>query len=336
MEIINIHSKIRDYEIKIDDNLNKLIENSIDKSQRYFIVLDNKLSNNWRSFLLEMLPNSVIFEIEGGENSKSFEKYEQVINEMSKNEISKDDCLIAFGGGTITDLTGYVASTYKRGINFINIPTTTLAMVDASVGGKNAINLKQIKNGIGTIYPPLLVLIGLDVLDTLSEEHINNGLFESLKSGLIEDPSLYELFKCDYKSKIYEIVHKSILVKKKYVELDEEDLGVRKILNYGHTFGHAIESASSFEMLHGEAIAHGMLIASQTKPFFDELKDILSKMNLPKLPEIDHKKLLKYIKQDKKSVKNGVYFIEVNNIGHAEIISKTLDDLERMAIEYGI
>ena len=242
---------------------------------------------------------------------------------------SKKDTLIAFGGGTITDLTGYVASTYKRGINFINVPTTTLAMIDASVGGKNALNMKDIKNAIGTIYSPVKVLVGIDSLSTLDERNYNNGLFEALKMGAILDKELFNSFvNNSYKENIEEIIAKSILLKKQIVEQDEDEKGLRKILNFGHTIGHAIELEN--DLLHGEAIANGMLAVSYKKSFYNDLKTAINNLKCP-LVKLNN---IKNVVNDKKVSNNKVDLIVVSTIGNAEIVPTEIEELKRMVSEY--
>lgn len=336
MEIIEIHSKIHNYSVKIDNNLEELLLSSLNKNEKFVFVVDSKLINKYHSFLAKNFKNSLFFNVEAGENAKSIQTYTEVISFLTENDITKNDTIVAFGGGTICDLVGYVASTFKRGMNYINIPTTTLAMVDASIGGKNGINFDTIKNLIGNIYPPKQVLIGLNVLETLPKEHFNNGLFESIKMGLIGDEKLFKYFENDYKSHIFDIVLDSINVKKRFVEEDEEDVGIRKILNFGHTFGHALESTSKFNLLHGEAIANGMLIALYGQPLFEKLKNILVKMDCPIIKKLEINSVIQYIKNDKKACKSGISFIKIKNICEPEILNLSIEEIERMAKNYGI
>ena len=175
------------------------------------------------------------------------------------------DCNIAaggnqvVGGGLVGDLSGFVASIYNRGIKFINIPTTTLSMIDSSVGGKVAVNLNDTKNVIGSFYNPEVVIIDPNVLSTLPTRHYYNGLVEALKMGLCLDKDLYNLFKHDIDSNLEDIIKMSILAKKNVVELDPKEENLRKVLNFGHTIGHAIESSNFNDFYHGEAVACGML-----------------------------------------------------------------------------
>ena len=329
MEQIKIHSKRRDYPVILGDNLIEIMKSELDRDTRYFVVLDDKIPSKYPKFIKDLNPNSIIHVLKGSEDVKEFNVYETVTSTLLEYNFSKKDKLIAFGGGTILDLVGYVSATYKRGIEFISIPTTTLAMVDASIGGKNGINVNGIKNAIGTIYPPVKVLIGLDVLETLEPRHFNNGLIESLKMGLSLDKDLYDIFK-DAQEKTYlkEVIYRSIMAKKDIVEKDEDETGLRKILNFGHTFGHAFESASDYKLLHGEAVGNGMLVVSKNKDYYADLLDILTRMNCPIVSSFNEEDLLNRIKNDKKANQSSVDLVVVNEIGKAEIVPTKFDDLK--------
>lgn len=332
MKTINIKSKHHDYSIILHENLVTLLNNYLNPEQRYFIVIDKKLEEKYKNILLECSPKSIIFPIEGGEEAKTLEGYQQLGAELLNNQISKDDILVAFGGGTITDLVGYTAATYKRGMQFINIPTTTLAMVDASIGGKNALNLGSTKNAIGTIYPPKEVLIGFDVLETLPDKHVQNGLFEALKMGLILDEALFNIFKEDYMNKLEEIIIRSIVLKKVIVEQDEDEKGLRKILNYGHTIGHAIELTTD-HLLHGEAIANGMLILSKDRAYETDLRTILNKMNCPLISSINDS-ILNNIQNDKKAANGNIDLVIVNTVGKVQLYNVPIDELKGVIKNY--
>jgi len=331
MEEIKIHSKRRDYPVVLGDNLLETMKSELDGDIRYFVVLDDKLPSKYPKFIKDLSPNSMIYALQGGETAKAFDVYAKITSVLLENNFSKKDMLIAFGGGSILDLVGYVSATYKRGIDFISIPTTTLGMVDASIGGKNGLNVDGVKNAIGTINPPLKVLVGLDVLETLDQRNFNNGLFESLKMGLSLDKDLYDIFK-DAQERTYlkEVIYRSLIAKKNVVEQDEDEKGLRKILNFGHTFGHAFESASNYSLLHGEAVGNGMLVVSKNKDYYADLLDILSRMNCPIVSSCYEEDLINRIKNDKKADKTVVDLIVVNEIGRAEIIPTKIDDLKGM------
>ena len=323
MEAIEIKSQIHNYNIILHDNVKDLIKKELDSSAKYFVVIDNKISNKYRDLILQYLPNSYLYEIEGGECAKTFKQYEKLLKELLRKKVTKDDYLIAFGGGSISDLVGYVASTYKRGISFITIPTTVLSMVDASIGGKNSINLGKVKNAVGTIYPPVKVLIGLDALETLEKREFNNGLFEAIKTGMILDAEIYELLK-NKSLDLYKIIKLCLISKKNIVEQDEYDQNIRNILNFGHTFGHAIEL--KYGLKHGEAVAVGMLMALRLgiklgvteEKALDVIENILKLYGLP-TTYYDYKDYLEDILYDKKNLAGVINFIFVTKLGECMI-----------------
>ena len=335
METINISSKIQNYKIILHDNVLDLIKNELDSKNRYFFIIDDEISSKYVEKIKYLLPHFFFLEIKGGEFAKSLKNYKKIINFLSKRNASKFDYLVAFGGGSISDLVGFVASTYKRGTNFIIIPTTVLCMVDASVGGKNAIDIRRLKNTIGTIYPPEKVLLGLDTLETLPEREFNNGLFEAIKTGIVLDKNLYEEFKNE-QFDIKTIIYRSILAKKSVVETDEFDEDYRKVLNFGHTFGHAIETVTNFDLKHGEAVANGMLINLYNSPLYNDLLNILVKLKCPIIKSIDKASLLSAIKNDKKANGHFVDFVFVDEIGKGYIKRTNFKKLKGILDNYGI
>jgi len=211
------------------------------------------------------------FTLKQGEQSKSLGNFQKIINFLIEHQFDRSDAIIAVGGGVVGDLSGYVASSYLRGIQFIQIPTTLLAQVDSSVGGKTAINIPAGKNLVGSFYNPKGVIIDTNTLHTLPAKEFNAGLAEVIKYGLIQNTKLLSLLKSNIvnissrKSQIVEqIIFESLRTKAKIVTQDEKETGIRAILNFGHTFGHAIEAHGKYKnILHGEAVAKGMLIASK-------------------------------------------------------------------------
>ena len=247
--------------------------------------------------------------------------------ELLNHNFSRKDVVIALGGGVIGDLVGFVCSTYKRGIKYVNIPTSTLSMIDSSIGGKTAINYNEIKNAIGSFYQPSLVLIDFDLLKSLEKRHFNNGLVEALKMGYIYDSSILDLFEKDINSNLEEIINKSILGKKYFVEKDEKEEGIRKILNYGHTFGHGFESLAHFsnKLYHGEAVALGMLIVNDDK---EKLTKYLKKLDISYDFDIDENKIKEIILQDKKIEGDHIDLILVDRISEGYIKKTSLNELE--------
>ena len=271
-----------------------------------------------------------------GEASKSIENFKKILNTLIEKKFDRSDLIIALGGGVVGDISGYVASSYLRGISFIQIPTTLLAQVDSSVGGKTAINIPAGKNLVGAFYNPKGVIIDTDTLKSLPEREFKSGLAEVLKYGLIQNKYLLSLL---YENSaevllrkeriIQEIIFESIKTKSKIVIADEKENGLRAILNFGHTFGHAIEANGEYKkILHGEAVAKGMLIASRIS-FLENLiplKD-LKKIELPlkdfkfdlSLGEYKYSDLKPYIYRDKKVKAGKLNLILLEKISKAKI-----------------
>ncbi len=316
----------RDYSIYIEEHLLDKIEEYIDFPSNTLIVTDTNIPEVYVEKITKKAKKSFVYKIKPGENSKTITSYLEISKVLIENKFNRSDLIIALGGGVVGDLTGFVAATYKRGISFINIPTSTLSMIDSSIGGKVAVNVDDIKNIIGAFYMPKKVLISLDTLDSLPIRHFNNGLMEALKAGLIYDKDLYQLFKQNDLN-IKEIIKKSLNVKKAVVEIDPLEKGLRKILNFGHTIGHAIESQNFDTIFHGEAIAYGMLYFIK-----DELKEevksvienIIGKINY----NLDNEKALSLISNDKKCTENGIDIVVVEKIGEAKIESYSLDKIK--------
>lgn len=211
--------------------------------------------------VMEQCANATVMTVQHGEGAKSFPVFEDVCRKLLALKFGRRDLLIAVGGGVVGDLGGFAAACYMRGIRFVNMPTTSLSQIDSSIGGKTAINLDGVKNSIGAFYQPELVVADPDVLSTLPRRHLNNGLVEAVKAGLIGDAALFSLFEeTDVYSRIDEIIYRSLCVKKRVVEQDEKETGLRKTLNFGHTIGHGVESVYGLSgLLHGESVAVGML-----------------------------------------------------------------------------
>ena len=208
--------------------------------------------------------------LEGGENAKTIESYEKITRILVEFNLSRSDVVIGIGGGTVTDLTGFIAATYKRGIRLVQIPTSLLAACDASVGGKNALNLGDTKNVIGTFYQPSLVLIDTRFFASLSGEFFSEGCAEIIKTAYLGDSSLVDMLEekpllknRDDESYVEEVLARCVEIKARVVESDERDNGLRNILNFGHTLGHAIEAESGYKIHHGRAVAMGMVLITR-------------------------------------------------------------------------
>ena len=272
-----------------------------------------------------------IIEIESGEVNKNIETCVGVWEALSEIGADRKSILINLGGGVLTDLGGFVASTFKRGIDFINVPTTLLSMVDASVGGKTGIDLGSLKNQIGVINQPVMVLVVPDFLNTLDNRQIKSGFSEMLKHGLIQDRLYWETLKqAESLEDMKKHILTSIQIKNKVVLQDPTERNIRKILNFGHTLGHAIESYflendSKETLLHGEAIAIGMILEGYlsnklTNLPLADLEDIkttfLSRYEKIEFLEEDFDNILKLMKYDKKNSHGKVNFVLLKEVGN--------------------
>ncbi|MEG0692382.1 MAG: 3-dehydroquinate synthase family protein, partial [Oscillospiraceae bacterium] len=241
----------------------------------------------------------------------------------------RKDLVVALGGGVMGDLAGFVAASYMRGIEFCNIPTTTLSQIDSSIGGKVAINLNGVKNIIGAFYQPSVVIIDHDTLTTLPKRHYNNGLVEAIKAGLIYDKGLYGLFCADDELDIDEIIYRSLLVKKVVVEQDETEQNLRQILNFGHTIGHGIESVYGLgELLHGEAVAIGMLPMIEDETIKESLKKVYDRLSIKSEIDYDKEKVYDVMTRDKKSNGSSITIVKVKEIGKAKLCQINKQDLK--------
>ena len=239
-------------------------------------------------------PSTKVFKfiLQHGENAKSVQNFQKILNYLADNNFDRTDLIVAVGGGVVGDISGYVASSYLRGIEFIQIPTTLLAQVDSSVGGKTAINISAGKNLVGAFYNPKGVIIDTTVLKTLPNREFKAGLAEVIKYALVENKSLFSLLETRAKkilsmenNVIEEIIFRSIQTKAKIVTKDEKENGIRAILNFGHTFGHAIEAHGKYKkILHGEAIAKGMKIASK----ISYLENLITEKDHTKIIDLLH------------------------------------------------
>lgn len=331
MKIIKVPIQNKEYTIYIDKGILSKLSNYIDASKQTVIITDDFIPKVYLNTILKHLVNALVIEIPAKEKSKSFEQAYEIINTLTLNNFSRNAQVIALGGGVVGDLSGFVASIYKRGIDFIQIPTTLLAQVDSSIGGKVAVNSPLAKNIIGSFYQPKLVIIDPLTLDTLSSRELSNGMGEVIKyciitnNGLINDvldDSMYE--------NIEDIVYKSLLIKLEFVLNDVFDNSVRQILNFGHTIGHAIETYSNFDVLHGEAVAIGMLKMSKEYDYYDTLLKTIIKHNLPTDFSYDKKEILKIIKKDKK-VKSDKYMniILAESMGNALVTEIEIEEIKK-------
>ena len=306
---------------------------------KIFILVDENTSQYCLPHLLNNLATEIeieIIELEVGEIHKNIATCTEVWGALSDLGGDRKSILINLGGGVISDLGGFVACTFKRGIDFINIPTTLLSMVDASIGGKNGVDLGNLKNQIGIIREPKAVIVDTQFLSTLPQNEMRSGLAEMLKHGLIFDKKYWDKFK-DLKSlntdNLNELIHQSIEIKNEIVCEDLTENGIRKSLNFGHTLGHAIESYflendNKTSLLHGEAIAVGMILESfisrekelLTNEEYQEIKYIINDIfERVEFSQIDIEKIIELLIFDKKNEFGKVQFALLDGIGKIKI-----------------
>ncbi|MBQ7295081.1 MAG: 3-dehydroquinate synthase [Clostridia bacterium] len=303
----------------------------IPKDRKVLVVTDTGVPREYADTVAWCFENSHIFIFPQGEKSKNFDTYRKICETLMDASFTRKDAVIAVGGGVTGDMAGFAAATYMRGIAFYNIPTTLLSQVDSSIGGKTAIDLGKIKNIIGAFYQPKKVIIDPDVLGTLPIRQIKNGLAESIKMGATFDKALFEIFlKEDYMEHIEEIIERSLKVKRYVVQQDEKEMGLRKVLNFGHTIGHGIEATVEYEELyHGECVALGMIPMCGEK-VRDSMLKALKTVGLPTSYEYDKAKVYEALCHDKKSQGKSITAVMCDEIGTFRFEDMTNEDLGKM------
>ena len=328
---MNIHMDLKEnsYDILVERGILNRAGEILNLKRRVLVVTDSGVPEIYARTVAEQCKESIICTVESGEGSKSLETFGTLLQKMLDNNFSRKDCVVAVGGGVVGDLSGYAAASYMRGIDFYNIPTTLLSQIDSSIGGKTAINLGNVKNIVGAFYQPKKVLIDPDVLSTLPERQISNGLAEAIKMALTSDRELFDILeKEDIKEKIEKIIIRSLNIKKNVVEQDEKESGLRKILNFGHTIGHGIETSS--ELYHGECVALGLI------PMCDEkirtrVIEVLKKCNLYNLINFDWNKITEAAFHDKKANGEFVTVTTVPKVGSFELKTMKCNEVIEMA-----
>lgn len=310
------------YDIILGKNILNELGLYIKQYAKVLIISDSNIPSNYITSIKSNIHNEIFtYIVEAGEDAKSLNNYQNIISFLIEKNFSRKDLIINLGGGVISDLGGFIASTYKRGMDYVNVPTTTLSMIDSSIGGKVAINFKGFKNMIGVFNQPVLVYIDTVTLDTLNERHYYNGLVEGLKMALLSNKEMVSLFK-DIDNNLLDIIYQSLMFKKKIVEEDEKDTGIRQILNFGHTIGHAIEAKNINTIFHGEAVAYGMLPFIDDELLKKETLQIINKMGIS-INNEQYKNVYSYIINDKKTFTecNEIYIniIKLKNIGNPYI-----------------
>lgn len=345
MALVNVELDERSYPIHIQPGAINQIGQLFTQQNRQLLVITNPtVAAYYQQPLLDKLRDHQIqvFQMPDGEEFKSLGTYSDVMNQLITAGFNRDCAIIALGGGVVGDLAGFVAATYQRGVDFYQVPTTLLAQVDSSVGGKTAVNHPQGKNLIGAFYQPQAVLIDTDCLQTLSERDYRSGLAEVVKYGIIHDLAFFQWLEqhtAELKARDTEAlsfaIERSCAIKAAIVAADEREAGIRALLNLGHTFGHAIEAATQYgEWLHGEAVAAGIVIASKLSEVtqklstsdFRRIVELLNALNLPvRAPNMPWSDWQRFMQRDKKVKDGKLHLILPTAIGSAEVIN-TVDN----------
>ena len=335
MNTIKVNLGENSYNVYVGGGLINEAKNLFNLGRKVLVVTDDGVPPEYAKQIAEQCKEAYIVTVPQGEGSKSIETLSLLLSEMLNNGFNRNDCAVAVGGGVVGDLAGFTASCYMRGIDFYNIPTTFLSQVDSSIGGKTAIDFMGLKNIVGAFYPPKAVIIDPETLKTLSQRQISNGLAESVKMSLTSDKSLFELFENENIEDNYDkIIESSLLIKKAVVEADEKEQGLRRILNFGHTLAHAIETANSMQnYYHGECVAMGMLpmCSSDVRA---RLVRVLKKLNLPTaLEQSDKATLINACRHDKKLQGNDITVVLVNKVGEYELKKMPFEEFEKIISE---
>lgn len=307
----------------------------------FFVLTERGLWNHWgKQFARESgLRNARMVFVPPGESSKSLKQFEAVVAQLSECGADRRSLLVAFGGGVIGDLGGFVASTYMRGINYVQAPTTVVAQVDSAIGGKTAVNVRSMKNLVGTFYPPIKVLSDPRVLSTLTPRAFRSGLFEVVKHAILSGGGLFREMEAGVEElgpgtaePLEAILARAALVKVDVVNRDEREAGLRRVLNLGHTLGHALEEATAYRrFLHGEAVGWGMLGVVRLAERLgllnpregERIADLVRRTGpLPAISDLHPEKILRLLPRDKKTIGGKIHWVIPERIGKVRITAE--------------
>ncbi|MDR0696659.1 MAG: 3-dehydroquinate synthase [Christensenellaceae bacterium] len=341
MEKILVTTSSENYQVTIGPDLLKMASDftgvKLHAFSKVAILTDTTVDPLYSNTLISSLNSTQCavykYIIPSGERSKSIIQYEKILNFLADNNFTRQDVLLALGGGVVGDLGGFVAATFKRGINYIQVPTTLLSMIDSSVGGKTGINLSSGKNFVGAFYQPRSVIADTNTLKTLPAIELINGLGELIKYGILAGYNIFSaITKDNYLSQ--ETLAKCIQYKAEIVRIDEKEKNQRMLLNLGHTIGHAIERLSEYTIPHGLAVGIGISIIAKacyknsllSKSDYLKISDCLTIFNIPLESEFDMKSLINASLGDKKVINNNFNLVIIRQIGVCEILPLSLDD----------
>lgn len=340
-----IKSSFKNYELEYSDEFSFISD--INNINNKFIVADRNVYNLYKESVFDKINEKEIYLIDALEENKNIETALELCRQMTKLTSKRNSVLVSFGGGIIQDITGFAANILYRGIKWIYIPTTLLAQTDSCIGGKTSLNFDEYKNLLGTFYPPDKIFVDTNFIDTLSEKDYRSGLGEIFKFSIMGGEKLFQQLQIEFrellnknKSSLYKFIDSSLALKKGLIEEDEFDFGVRKLLNLGHTFGHALESTSAYGVPHGQAVAFGIIVAVEialSKKTISHKKyewiKLSAKEIITEKIEKEYLELInfrKFLKNDKKREGNDVACIIVNDDYGAELIKITELELDEI------
>ncbi len=357
MKTVKVDLSERSYDIYIGSGLIDVLGKKLSEiisAKKVALISDKNVYNLYGRQAEESLKQAGLevfgYVADPGEKTKSLKVAEKIYDFLYDAKIERSDVIVALGGGVIGDLTGFIAGTWLRGVPFVQVPTTLEADIDASVGGKTAVNHPKGKNLIGLFNQPKFVLMDTDTLKTLSSRDIRAGLAESIKHAIIRDADFFQYHKENREkilsldsSIIEDLLARNCSIKAGVVSEDEREANLRAILNFGHTIGHAIESAGLYQLRHGEAVALGMIsagfIAKERKMFsdkeFSEIEHIIREYQLPsRLANLDFDILYELMQRDKKVRAGKIRFVLPRRIGDVEIVNDVTVEQIKSAVEY--
>lgn len=326
--IVPVKTDTWNYDIVLEPGAIKNAGELLNLNRRVLVVTDSGVPAQYAETVAAQCSEAVIVTIPQGEHSKCFDEFRHLLSEMLDKSFTRGDCVVAVGGGVVGDLSGFAASCYMRGVDFYNIPTTLLSQVDSSIGGKTAIDFGGVKNIVGAFYQPKKVIIDPEVLETLSRRQLMAGLAEAIKMAATNDAELFELIEnsADLTADLPQIIYRALMIKKNVVEQDPRETGLRKVLNFGHTIGHAVESFSAGKLLHGECVALGMIPMSGDNAAA-RIKSVLEKYGLPSKIGQSAEELMPFLKHDKKMASDGIAAVIVDEIGSFRLCRMSADEI---------
>lgn len=334
--IIPVKTSSGQYDIILERGALQKAGELLNLERRVLIVTDTGVPAQYADTVAKACKTAVVVTIQQGEASKTLDTWQSILAALVENNFTRTDCVVAVGGGVVGDMAGFAAAAFMRGIDFYNIPTTLLSQVDSSIGGKTAVDFMGLKNLVGAFWPPKRVIIDPDTLLTLPKRQLSNGMAEAVKMSLTSNAALFELFEQQdvwQNAVLDKIIHESLLIKRAVVEADEHEGGLRKILNFGHTLAHAIESVNSMQnYYHGECVALGMLpMCSQQVR--QRLVAVLKKLELPTEFCAAADDIINACRHDKKAAGDSITVVTVQNAGSYELKKIPFCEYEKLIMQ---